>query len=139
MLPGPSYSEARLKARYHIQAAFTASEVAQTPEHFPVIGRAVRVFRGDGSLVLGDEIRFSLPVFRPADDLPDGGDFWTPLSRYQAATHIEAFMDGRPPCLTLANSQYELINGPTDLPQMDVPTQRSLDEEWRTFYARIRS
>ena len=75
VMPGDVYTEARLRARFHVQVELDHTVVDRTPGRVPVLGRVVRVFRGD-------EVRFSVPVCRDDDEIPPAGDLWTNLQSF---------------------------------------------------------
>lgn len=133
MMAPPAYTEARLRARFHVQLKYEKPQVGSTPEHITVRGRVERVFRGANALHPGDVIQFQLAVHSDGDLIPPGGDLWLNRRDLLAGAFMEAFLNGSPPNCTLAASQCELITDLSGSPQMNVPTEKQVAAEWAAF------
>ncbi len=135
MMPGPAYTESRLRAKYHVQVEIERRDIDQTPACVPVSCRVHRIFRGDALLTVGDTVRFSVAVFREYDDIPAGGDRWMHYDVFEQATYLEVFLDGTPPDCKVARSQRYPITRLSDTPQIAVPTEEELAAEWEEFHS----
>jgi len=72
-VPYVGHLNARLRARFHVQVELTrVPSGCKTPGAVPVVGRVVRVFRGNSILSIGDQLTFDVRVFRPGNRLPVG-------------------------------------------------------------------
>jgi len=132
MMPSPAYTEAKLRARYHVQVEVEErEEVDSTPAHPAVSGRVRHVFRGD-DLRFGDVVRFSVAVVRKSevDKIPAGGLLWMTYSAFQNTTYFEVFLDGEPPECHVVRSQVFSIECLSERPQIPAPTKKEVNAEW---------
>jgi hypothetical protein len=95
----------------------------------PVAGRVVAVFRGDGKLNSGDEVRFSAAVYRNPNEIPPGGWSWISKDAFSNAEYLEVFLNGEPPNCEVADYQVLVIDTPTQSPRAHVPTEDELAEQ----------
>jgi hypothetical protein len=135
VMPLVVYTEARLRARYHVQVEYERIKIPATPAYVDLCARVRRIFRNDGSLNLDDVIKFQVPVYPESNKLliPPGGDFWSDGDVLNCGRYMEAFLNGTPPVCSLAASQRELIDALTDSPVMDIPTEDEVAAAWDAF------
>ncbi len=92
------------------------------PQSYPgkarVVASVVRMFRGDGTLAIGDTVTFDLSVLQRMDQMPTSGECWTLADRVSAEKVMEAFLDGDPPECELALWQSLLIDSESAEPRM---------------------
>jgi len=129
----PAYTEARLRARFHVQVEYEAPRIVTTPTYVTVCGRVKSVFRGDNVLYAGDVIQFQVAVYSDGDLLPPSGTLWMNRRGIVKGRFLEAFLNGNPPTCTVAASQSKLISELSSSPQMDVPTEEQVAAEWTAF------
>ena len=133
MMAPPTYTEALLRAKYHVQVEIEDRvEVVQTPTHTPVTCRVCRVFCGN-DLHVGDTVRFEVSVCREGDDIPAGGVLWSSYDDFQKARYLEAFLEGNPPDCEVACSHTYFIEELSDKPEIVVPTEEEVAAEWLYF------
>ena len=117
--------EWRRTAPFHVQLELEKPEDLQrVAGQIQVQGRAVRVFRTDGRLAVGDRVAFPLWVC-DAGDVPTGPAYIY-YDTFMAASYMEAYLGGNPPELWLAAYEFSVIRAPSDEPTL---TPREL-EEW---------
>lgn len=90
----------------------------KVPSITRVQGRAVRVFRTNGRLAVGDHIAFALWVCRPGDE--PTGPAYIYFDELMRATLIEAYLHGTPPECELAAYEFPVIDAPSELPYLTV-------------------
>lgn len=112
-VPFHGHLRARLKARFHVQVQLEQPGADfETPAVVPVRGRVVRVFRGGRALRVGDEVRFSVTVFRRGGPVwPGAGFMW--YDEFIRTTYMEAYLNGDPPACELPLHECTAIDGPT--------------------------
>jgi hypothetical protein len=129
----PAYAEARLRARFHLQLEYQQPRIVSTPDYVTIRARVRRVFRDSGTLALGDEIQFDLPIRGPGDPIPLDGNGWILRGAIADGRYLEVFLNGNPPSCTLAASQYRLLPELSRDPLMDVPTEAEVAAQWAAF------
>src|SRR5262249_47562226 len=97
--------EGRLKGRrtapFHVQLALEKPhDIQRVAGEIQVQGRAVRVFRTDGRLAVGDRVAFALWACDPRDE-PTGPAFIY-FDQFTTAKYMEAYLYGDPPACKLA-------------------------------------
>ena|SRR5882724_6765289 len=108
-----------MTALYHVQLQLERkSEPSRVPSEIVLQGRVVRVFRGDGRLGPGDRVAFKLWVCQPGDE-PTGPAFIY-YGPFMQATHVEAYLHGKPPDCELAGYEFAVISAPSEQPSMTV-------------------
>lgn len=95
-------------------------------------GHAVRVFRTDGRLGVGESVTFALWVCRPGDE--PTGPAYIYCDDFKAANYMEAYLYGDPPACKLAAYEFNVIRAPSDEPTL---TQRELEESLEQGNARV--
>jgi hypothetical protein len=131
-MPFAAYLEARLSARLHVQVEYERPRILKTPCYVVIRADVRRVFRGSNELRDGESVEFGVVAYGGGDGdkiHPDAG-LYVHRRTLENGRFIEAFLNGTPPALTLAASQYEVIGSLSDTPQMDVPTERDVAAEW---------
>ena len=109
---------ARLRARFHAQVQVEhKAGTHQTPGAVPVKGRVVRVFRSGGALKVGDEVQFSVHVYRPGDDIWEGPAFMR-YDTFMQAKYMEVYLNGNPPQCEVALDECVTIEAPSRRPQV---------------------
>jgi len=109
---------ARLRARFHVQVRVTHREPEfRTPAAVPVKGCVVRVFRGGAALSVGDEIGFSVHVYRSGDDIWTGPSFML-YESFMSRNHMEVFLNGNPPHCEVALDECIALDHPTRKPRL---------------------
>ena len=83
-----------------------------------VQGQAIRVFRTDGRLAVGDRVAFRLWVCREGD-IPTGPAYIY-YDAFVEATYLEAYLHGTPPECELAAYEFRVIDAPSDEPTLTV-------------------
>ena len=117
-VPHIGHLAARLRARFHAQVQVEHKGAnLKTPAAVPVKGRVVRVFRSGGALKVGDEVEFSVHVFRPGDDFWPGPTFMT-YETFMQATHMEVYLNGNPPRCEVSLDECVTIEAPSRRPQL---------------------
>lgn len=123
----PWHLEGRLTARYHVQVELLDKPTIElTPVQAEVVAKVVRVFRTDGGLRVGSDVRFCVAVCRDGDDRPYG-EPWMLFVKFKYAKHMEVFLDGTPPDCEVSNRQVAVILRLTDGPSMRVPSREELN------------
>ena len=124
--------EGRLKWRqtapFHIQLELEKSEDFHPWGDIQVHGRAVRVFRTDGRVAVGDSLGFALWVCRPGDE--PTGPAYIYYDDLKTARYMEAYLYGDPPECELAAYEFNVIDTPSDEPTL---TPRELEESLEQF------
>jgi len=119
MLQPEHYWMARHEARFHVQVeVLSAVPVERTPGPMPIGAHVVQVFRSDGTLAVGDPVRFKEQVTRAGDELPCGGMIWKAHDDVLSARYLEVFLDGDPPNCAIPLCQSEVLAAPTARPRM---------------------
>jgi hypothetical protein len=114
-VPRIAHMAARLRARFHVQVRLEARPGAdiRTPATVAVSGRVVRVFRGEPALRVGDEVRFSVHLYRKGDELWPGAARFTLCDDFMRMTHVEAYLNGDPPDCEVPLDAWVAVDGPT--------------------------
>lgn len=105
----------RREAPFHLQM-----ELDQTREHplatceTEVRGVAIRVFRSDGRLALGDNVAFPLWVCRRGDE--PTGPACILIEAFARAHYMEVYLVGDPPEFSLAAYEFCVLDTPSDQP-----------------------
>jgi hypothetical protein len=125
--------EGRLKWRrtapFHVQLALEKpQDIQPAAGDTQVQGRAVRVFRSDGRLAVGDRFQFPLWVCRPGDE--PTGPAYIYDDDFMTASYMEAYLYGNPPECKLAAYEFRVIRTPSELPTL---TPRELEELLEQF------
>jgi hypothetical protein len=116
--------EWRRTAPFHVQLELEKpQDIQRLPDDIEVRGRAVRVFRTDGRLAVGDRCGFTLWVCRAGDE-PTGPAYMY-YDDFVTASYVEAYLYGNPPKCELAAYEFTVISAPSDEP---ILTARELDE-----------
>jgi hypothetical protein len=100
-----------------------------------VRGVVRRVYRSDGRLDVGDEVRFGVWVSRPGDsilDMPEGPVVHD-LDELKHARYLEVFLEGTPPQCMLAGEQCLAVSTLGETPSLRVPTREEVDAAWEAF------
>lgn len=119
MLPASFYQVARHRARFHVQLRLESVEAGVTTPGLAKVEASVqRIFRGGAAIQFGERIRFAIGVMRPGDNLPASGIIWKRYEDVSVGRIAEAFLNGEPPNLETALSQYEFIEEPTSRPTL---------------------
>ncbi len=117
-VPYVGHLAARLRAALHVQVELTLiPRDFQTPAAVPVESRLVRIFRGPSSLSLGQQVRFSLHVYRHGDVILPFPAFVL-YDRFRMARYMEVFLNGTPPACEVALDEWEILDRPTTTPQL---------------------
>ena len=120
--------EGRLKSRqtapFHIQLELEKPQDIHTVSgDVQVHGRAVRVFRTDGRVAVGDRLGFALWVCRAGDE--PTGPAYIYYDDFTTANFMEAYLYGDPPECKLAAYEFNVIRTPSDEPTL---TPHELEE-----------
>jgi hypothetical protein len=119
----------RRTAPFHVQLELEKPHAIQTVSgDVQVQGRAVRVFRTDGRLAVGDRVAFALCVCREGDE--PTGPAYIYCEDFNAARYMEAYLVGDPPEFKLAAYEFNVIPSPSDEPTL---TPRQLEELLEQF------
>jgi hypothetical protein len=116
----------RHKAPFHIQMAITEILSDSDKRYFSntrIEGTAVKVFRTDGRLAIGDYIAIYLYVCHPGNE-PTGPAFVYDKD-LENAEYMEAYLVGDPPKYGIAGYEFDIISAPTEQPTL---TPRELEE-----------
>src|SRR5262245_14387208 len=105
MMPPPAYSEARFRARFHAQVEYDIPRVQSTLVTLRC--RVRHVFRG-GDLNVGDVIRLRVRVYAELRQVTEGTGPWIMRDALLKGRYGEVFLNGRPPEITIAASQFRL-------------------------------
>ena len=109
---------ARLGARFHVQVELVKPHAEfQTPAAQPVEGRVVRVFRGKGRLLLGQQVTFAVHVCRRGDRIWPGTSFMS-YEDFVRARYMEVFLNGAPPGCVVALDEVSIVDRPSRRPQL---------------------
>src|SRR5262245_5580307 len=125
-------AESRLRARYHVQVEIEERRVDEGPTIVWVHCRVRRLFRGAG-LGLGDFVWFWVVVSVDTGEKIPGFQSWVDRVAFENATYLEVFLDGDPPYCGVASGQCFVIERLSDVPQVTVPTEEELADEWRRY------
>jgi len=110
--------KARREAPYHVQIEIgELPPEIKTPSAVPIMGQAVRVFKSDGKLKVGERVNFTVRVFRETDLVPPGSAYLLEDALRHAA-YMEAFLNGPPPQFDLVLDERTLLDAPTAEPVM---------------------
>ncbi len=125
--------EGRLKWRrtapFHVQLELEKPEdIQRVAGEIQVQGRAVRVFRTDGRLAVGDRFAFPLWVCRAGDE--PTGPAYIYYDDFMTASYLEAYLCGNPPEVLLAAYEFSVIRAPSEEPTL---TPRELEELLEQF------
>ena len=122
-LEGRIYS--RKTAPFHVQLELDKRQgVPRVPSITRVQGRAIRVFRTNGRVAVGDHTAFALYVCRPGDE--PTGPAYIYFDELMRATHIEVYLNGTPPECELAAYEFSVIDAPSEQPYLTVGELESL-------------
>ena len=135
VMPPAAYTDRRLRATYHVQVKLNRDPIQREPGIVPVQGEVVTKFRGDDKLSVGDEVRFSVALYRNRDEIFPGAWGWTHIDEFNEAGFLEVFLDGAPPMCEVADYSVLLIDAPSTSPRAHVPTEKELSEqlaEWQS-------
>jgi hypothetical protein len=114
----------RQTAPFHIQLELEKPQDTHTVSgEIQVHGRAVRVFRTDGRVGVGDRLGFSLWVCRAGDE--PTGPAYIHDDDFKTASYMEAYLYGDPPECKLAAYEFTVIRAPSDEPTL---ISRELEE-----------
>jgi hypothetical protein len=112
---------ARREAPLHVQIRLTKRPDAVPDRNggeVAIEGEVVNVFRGQGLAAPGSLITFQLWVCRAGAEPTDRAFAYE--DALAQASHLEAFLYGRPPTCRLAAYEFELLDGPTPEPTLTV-------------------
>ena len=128
----------RRTAPFHVQLELEKPQhIRRVAGDIKVQGRAVRVFRTDGRLTVGDQLAFALWACDPAQ-IPTGPAYIY-FDDWATANYIEAYLFGNPPELHLAGYEFSVIRAPTDGPTL-TPGQLEellgMTKKWWQFWRR---
>ena len=122
----------RLYAPCHLQVELIGPHfAAKTPAGLLVDAKVMRVFRSDGHIKPGDEIKLRVSVRRLTDELCAGEDppiFRLNADLFAAASFAEAFVKRWPSEYRVSRDQIDIIPEISDTPYMRVPAESELDE-----------
>lgn len=105
----------RRTAPFHVQLELdTARGRQRASGQTRVRGQAIRVFRTDGRLTLGDQVEFPLWVCQEGDE-PTGPAFIY-VDAFERAAYMEAYFAGNPPDYRLAAYEFCVIPAPSERP-----------------------
>ena len=106
----------RKTAPFHVQLELEKSQTMPCITRFQ--GRAIRVFRTDGRLAIGDHVAFAIWVCQPGDE--PTGPAYIYFDEFLRATHIEAYLHGAPPEFELAAYEFSVIDAPSEQPYLTI-------------------
>ena len=115
-------------ATYHGQV-----EIVGRTEGGEIRGLVRRLFRGIGSLRLGDEVRFEMAVVRDGARVPLDTQHWARLEELMAARYMEVFFSRLRGRCEIKGEQYSFIAEITDKPRMRVPTKAEVFVAWAVY------
>jgi hypothetical protein len=111
---------ARREAPLHVQLELLpfSAQPLRLDREVSIEGRVVETFRGRDLAKPGDHLSFDLWVCDRRDG-PDGPSF-VHYKRLMEATHLEAYLYGRPPRCQLAAHEFRLLRERSATPTMSV-------------------
>lgn len=128
----------RLYAPCHVQVELIGPHfAAKTPANLQLDAKVMRIFRSDGQIKAGDEIKLLVSVRRPTDELCAGQDPLAPrldADLFAAARFVEAFVKRWPSEYRVSRDQIDIIPAISDMPYMRVPAESELDESKDSKY-----
>ncbi len=101
-------------APFHVQVEILERSLGEPGEFARVDGQVARVFRGH--LRVGERVRFEIAVYRRPDEITPGGWSWIDVATFEAARFVEAFLEGEPPDLNVANFRVRILSELGDAP-----------------------
>ncbi len=105
----------RRNAPFHLQLELEKTNLRERPSgETEVRGVAVRVFRTDGRLNVGDHVQFPLWVCRRGNE-PTGPPFIYE-DAFASAVYLEAYLAGAAPNCDMAGYEFSVIEAPSDRP-----------------------
>ena len=114
----------RRTAPFHVQLELhKARDRQRASGEIQIHGLAVRVFRTDGRLTVGDHVEFPLWVCQKGDE--PTGPAYIYKGAFASAGYMEAYLAGNPPNYQLAAYEFCVLNAPSDQP---VLTPEELEE-----------
>jgi len=118
MVMGPGGRlRARHEAPFHVQLELEKTRVLEcVPGDMQVSGRAVRVFRTDGRLAVGDHLAFTLWICRAGDE--PTGPAYIYYDDFMGASYMEVYLYGSPPDCQLAGYELSVVDAPSDEPKL---------------------
>jgi hypothetical protein len=130
----------RRTAPFHVQLKLEqARDLQQASGEIQIHGLAVRLFRTDGRLTLGDHVEFPLWVCHKGDE-PTGPAFIY-HDALAGAEYMEAYLylAGSPPRYQLAAYEFCVLNAPSDQPaltpeqleELETPSSSPLEPDGR--------
>ena len=126
----------RRTAPFHVQLELEKpQDIQRVAGDITVQGRAVRVFRTDGRLAVGDRLAFALWVCRPGDE--PTGRAYIYYDDFITATYLEAYLYGNPPACKLAAYEFSVIPFPSEEPTLTPRELEELLEQFGTAPARF--
>lgn len=142
------YHRARQEAQLHVQVELSpiSPEIYRINEsvekvnwEFPLTGKIVTIFRGHRFCQVGQTINFHVGVL--ADDQPPvpSGVWWIGCSNLVNAKYMEVYLNGEPPDCSVALSQYQIIEAPTEEPLFPTSEEVSAEVKPRKMPAKSNS
>ena len=131
-IPFTGQLEARRDAPLHLQLQLTPQATktsASGCEDVLIEGRAVRIFRGETLINMGDAVSFRI-LSCPKADGPPTGPAYVYREDLATATHAEVFLYGTPPNCRLADYEIALLQGPSVEPRLTLAQLELLLVEW---------
>jgi hypothetical protein len=123
----------RKTAPFHVQLELVNSQcVPSALGETRVEGRAIRVFRTDGRLAVGDRIAFSIWVCESGGE--PTGPAYIYVDDLSRANLMEAYLHGTPPEYELAAYEFRIIDTASEQPYLTLLAEHNtpLAEEVRT-------
>jgi hypothetical protein len=116
-IPFEGQLQMRRTAPFHVQLELeTPHEIQPMAGERDVRGRAIRVFRTDGRLTVGDRLTFTIWVCNRGDE-PTGPAYMY-FDTFATAKYMEVYLCGNPPSYTLAAYEFSVIRAPSDEPTL---------------------
>jgi hypothetical protein len=128
-------AKAQNAARFHVQVEIIHGDRAEDADfgerghgYFEVMASIKRIFHGDQSLRLGDEVKFG--AYISEEDLYGAGGSFHPRD-FDSAHYIEVFLNGEPPYCAVPIGEHYLIAELTAVPTVKIRTDLLLPAERR--------
>jgi hypothetical protein len=119
----------RRTAPFHVQLELeTPDKIQREAGERDIRGRAIRIFRTDGRLTVGDPLKFTIWVCNRGDE--PTGPAYIYLDALTTARYMEVYLCGDPPTCSLAAYEFSIISTPSEVPTL---TPRDLEEQLEHF------